>query len=522
LSTSVYKNKEDSMNDSRIGKVVVVGGGTAGWMTASALANRFRHSITKVALIESADIGTIGVGEATVPYIKEFLKELNINEVDFMQKTQATYKLGIDFDGWYQPDKKFFHPFAGYGSRIAKIPFHHYWTKLQQHNKVNSLESYCLAAQMARFNKFALPKANNDIEISTFNYAFHFDATLFSKYLRNYAERLHIKRYEATVEEVHQDSHSGFINSLRLSTGQVVEGDLFIDCTGFAGLLIEKTLNTGYESWKQYLPCDNAVALPCDIGREPDVFTRSLAMPAGWQWRIPLQHRIGNGYVYCSDYLDSNQAIDQLINNIEAKYNHEPRVIPFHTGMRKKAWNKNVFAIGLSSGFMEPLESTSIYLIQSSINVLLNSFPNKHFNAGLIQAVNTNLRSRQERLRDFLILHYYYNDRQGEPFWDMCRHMKIPDSLSEKIEHFNATCQPKVDELDFFTTNSWLAMFAGFNKLPDYYHPGADDFSVAALEEEFVTLEKNILSTVSKLPTHRSFIEHNIRATGNSAIRQPG
>lgn len=499
------------MRDSRIGNIVIVGGGTAGWMVAAALAHRFRQSITRIALIESADIGTIGVGEATVPYIKEFLKDLNISEVDFMQKTRATYKLGIDFDGWYQADKKFLHPFAGYGSRIARIPFHHYWSKLRQNHKALPLENYCLAAQMARANKFAIPKANSDVELSTFNYAFHFDAGLFAHYLRNYAEALGVNRHEATVQQVNQHPDTGFITSLQLDNGTLIKGDFFIDCTGFSGLLIEKTLKTGYESWRQFLPCDRAIAAPCNIAREPDSFTRALAMPAGWQWRIPLQHRVGNGYVYCSDYLNNQQAIDQLMENLESPPISDPKIIPFHTGMRKQAWNKNVFAIGLSSGFMEPLESTSIYLIQSAITLLLNHFPNKYFDAALARAVNSNLRLRQEKLRDFLILHYYFNDRKNQPFWDMCRHMTIPDSLSDRIEHFSATCQPQIDSLDFFTTNSWLAMFAGFNRFPRYYHPNVDDFSIAALEQEFSTLHQHILGTVATLPSHRYFIEQNIQ-----------
>lgn len=500
------------MTDTRIRSVVILGGGTAGWMAACALANRLKNSTTKITLIESADIGTIGVGEATVPYIKEFLRDLKIDEIDFVKNTSATYKLGVGFDGWHKPGEQFLHPFAGYGSRIARIPFHHFWLKLKQQGKAKELGIYSLACQMARHNKFALPKVNHDIELSTFNYAFHFDAVLFAKYLRNIAQTLGVSRIESTVTQVNQCPDSGFITSLELQSGATINGELFIDCSGFKGLLIEETLKTGYEDWQHWLPCNRAVAIPCESTTAPASYTQSLATPTGWQWRIPLQHRTGNGYVYASHYLSDDQAIMQLRKNLEGDALAEPKIIPFATGMRKKSWNKNVFSLGLASGFLEPLESTSIYLVQSSLEVFMNHFPNNKFDMGLSNRVNELLRARQERLRDFLILHYAANQRHGERFWDACRHMELPETLIQRVNIFKTTAQIALDELDFFRTSSWLAMFAGFDIKPSYYHPLVDDFNEDALEQELATIATSIQTAVAGLPAHAEFIRNNSAA----------
>lgn len=495
------------MSDTRIRSIVIVGGGTAGWMSACALANRFRTC--KITLVESAEIGTVGVGEATVPYLKEFLKDLKIDEQDFIKHTRATYKLGIDFDGWHKPGERFLHPFAGYGARIARIPFHHFWTKLKQQNTALELDAYCLASQMARHNKFALPKTNCDVELSSFNYAFHFDANLFAQYLSKIAQQLGVTRIESRVTRVNQCVDSGFIKSLELTNSETINGELFIDCSGFKGLLIEETLKTGYEDWRHWLPCDRAVAVPCASKGEPAPYTRSLAMEAGWQWRIPLQHRVGNGYVYASSYLSDDEALAQLQKNLQGEALAEPKLIPFITGLRKQTWNKNVFSIGLASGFLEPLESTSIYLVQSSLDIFINHFPNNRFDPVLIASVNHILRQRQERLRDFLIFHYAANQRHGQKFWDDCRSMTLPESLTQRIKTFRHIAQVPLDELDFFRTNSWLAMFAGFNITADYYHPIVDDFDPQLLEQELQTIAHNIQTTVMTLPSHKDFIQRN-------------
>jgi len=497
------------MADTRIKSIVIVGGGTAGWMTAAALAKKCNLQDTTITLIESADIGTIGVGEATVPAIKDFIKSLNIDEIDFIKATQATYKLAISFDGWKKENHRFLHPFAGYGTRIQQIPFHHFWIKMMQQNNAQALDTYCLSSQIALEYKFALPKATTDAEVPAFNYAFHFDAGLFAKLLSQVAQQLGVTRIEAKVTEVQQCPTSGFVTSLTLHNQQSIAGDLFIDCSGFRGLLIEEALHTGYENWSQWLPCDSAIAMPCESTSEPAPYTRSLACEAGWQWKIPLQHRTGNGYVFASSYMNDATAITQLTKNLEGKALAEPKVLKFTTGMRKQTWNKNVYAIGLASGFLEPLESTSIYMIQESINLLIDNFPNRNWHPSLTNEVNKTLRIRQEKLRDFLILHYALNERQGEAFWDHCRTMPLPDSLNAQIDLFQHAAQVSLDQLDFFRTNSWLAIFAGFNRIPDYYHPSVDNFDETDLAQELRNIAQGIKSAVSNLPSHAQFIQRN-------------
>lgn len=518
-----------TVTDTRIQSIVIVGGGTAGWMAAAALANRFREGATKITLVESEHIGTVGVGEATVPYIKEFLLDLGINEVDFMRATNATYKLGISFDGWRQAGHTFMHPFASYGSRIAKVPFHHFWYKLTSLGKAKELDAYCLASQIARQGKFALPKPIQDVELSSFNYAFHFDAGLFAEYLKQYSLKLGVTHIEGNIHHANQNNETGFIESIELEgtpkithsnnaptlkTTGCIAGELFIDCSGFNGILIEKTLKTGFEDWGHWLKCDRAVAQPCKTKLAPASYTRSLACTAGWQWRIPLQQRVGNGYVYSSAYCNDEEAVKALSGHMEGEPLTDPKMITFKTGMRKKTWNKNVFCLGLASGFLEPLESTSIYMIQSALNTLLNHFPNKHFPPALTDEANRQLNVRQHKLRDFLILHYVANGRQGEPFWEdyraMWRNQTLPSSLLERIEYYQQTGQPPTDELDFFGSNSWLAMYAGLGIQPEYYHPVVDDFEVNLLEREFATIANSIQQAIAPLPSHQAFIETNI------------
>jgi tryptophan 7-halogenase len=497
------------MADTRINSIVILGGGTAGWMTAAALAKRFNNQ-PKITLVESSSIGTIGVGEATVPAIKDFLSLLKIDEVEFMRATNATYKLGIQFENWHKPATHFLHPFAGYGARIDNIPFYHCWIKMRQQGQAQPLDNYCLAAQMAQTHKFALPKANPEAELAAFNYAFHFDAGLFAQYLAQYAQALGVMRIDAQLTGAIQDPSTGFITALQLSDGQTLQGDLFIDCSGFKGLLIEDLLKTGYENWSHWLPCDSAVAVATHATDTPAPYTRAIASSAGWQWRIPLQNRQGNGHVYASAYLDKEQAATQLLNTLEGDPLAEPKHLQFVTGMRTQTWNKNVYAIGLASGFLEPLESTSIYMIHESINQLIDHFPNRQWNPALNQQVNKILRLRQEKLRDFIILHYHLNERKGEAFWDACRNMAIPTSLSEQIHLFQTSAQVNLDNLDFFRTNSWLAMFAGFQRLPDYYHPATDQFNEQQLAAELDAIAASIQQALPQLPSHQQFLSANI------------
>jgi Tryptophan halogenase. len=501
------------MNHDRIKSIVIVGGGTAGWMTACALANRFRQCA--ITLVESTEIGTIGVGEATVPSLKNFLRDLKIDEIDFMRNTQATYKLGICFDGWNTPGGRFFHPFAGYGSRIARIPFQHFWTRLRQHNRAADLDTYCLASQMVAQRRFALPKPNPEVELASFNYAFHFDATQFAAYLGKIARHMGVRHLQARVAHVQQHPDTGFIQQLHLDSGEILAADFYMDCSGFRGLLIEETLRAGYEDWSHWLPCDSAIAVPSDALEDPAPFTHCRAMEAGWQWTIPLQRRTGNGYVYASRYLDHQTAEEQLLQHISGACLQPPKRIGFTTGMRKRSWINNVFSVGLASGFLEPLESTSIYMVQSALETFISHFPTRSCDPVLAQLVNQQLRARQERLRDFLILHYWANQRIGVTFWDDCRRMKIPDSLENRIEAFRHSCRVPVDDLDFFAANSWLAMFAGFGIDARYYHPAVDEFSLDAVTQELAAIAGSIQSAVAALPSHEAFLRRAINADAN-------
>jgi tryptophan halogenase len=507
------------MDDNRIRSIVIVGGGTAGWMAAAAMANKFianRH--TKITVVESDTIGTVGVGEATVPQFREFLKRLKIDELDFIKRTKATFKLAVGFEGWAGEGSLFFHPFAEHGVPILGTPFQHHWVKLRKDGRADEIDRYCLASEMARAGKFAMPRPADKPATLLFNYAFHFDASACASYLKSWSQTAGVKRVEGIVQNVRQHAESGDVEAVELEGGRVVAGDLFIDCSGFRGLLIEETLKTGYDDWRQWLPCDRALAVQTELVEEPTSYTRSIAARAGWQWRIPLQHRAGNGYVYCSDFISDDEAASQLRSDVRGPLLGEPRALSFTTGMRRKIWNKNVYALGLASGFMEPLESTSIYLIQKGISALLNNFPTRRSNVALQEEVNLRNRQPQEHVRDFLILHYYLNKRVGEPFWDQCRAMEIPDSLASVITLFKATGRVHQEHTDFFRWSSWLAMFAGFGVVPDYYHPSVDDIDTDTLAKELEGFAAGVASTVASAPKHQDFLVRNgVTEAGNTA-----
>jgi tryptophan halogenase len=495
------------MPDNRLKSIVIVGGGTAGWMAAAALVERFganRH--TRITLVESPEIGTVGVGEATVPHIREFLKHLRINEVDFVKRTSATFKLAIGFEGWAGDGAQFFHPFSEHGVPLLGTSFQHYWVKARQLGKAEDIDRYVLTSGLARAGKFAMPKSSVGKGFLFFNYALHFDATLVARYLKSWSINAGIRHVEGRIGNVCLNGESGNVESVELDDGLKIAGDLFIDCSGFQGLLIEKALQTGYVDWSHWLPCDRAVAMPCESRRAPASYTRSIASKAGWQWRIPLQHRVGNGYVYCSRHLSEDEAMGTLKAGVEGPALAEPRVLPFQTGIRRKIWNRNVFCLGLASGFLEPLESTSIYLVQRGLQYLLGSFPQAVPNLALQENVNERNRRHWEHIRDFIVLHYKLNRREGEPFWDECRHMSIPHTLTETIELFRETGRFRQEATEFFRASSWLSMFAGFGTLPRYYSPMVDDVPEDDIVKELENMAAGIVSAVASAPTHEDFI----------------
>lgn len=490
-----------------IQKIVIVGGGTAGWMAAAALSQYFKGKPIAITLIESDDIGTVGVGEATVPAIRLFNQQLEIKETDFIKATQATFKLGIEFKDWYKKDHSFFHPFADYGMPINGETFYQCWLTLHKQGYSADLEEFCLATQMAAEGRFALPDLDSPSKLTFYNYAFHFDASLYAKFLRSYAENLGVLRVEGLIETVSCDQASGFIKSVTLKSGLVVDGELFVDCSGFKGLLIEGVLKTGYEDWSHWLPCDSAVAMQTESAEDPAPFTRSTALEAGWQWKIPLQHRAGNGYVYCSKHISDEDAINTLTQNVSGRALTKPRIIKFTTGVRKKFWNKNCVALGLASGFLEPLESTSISLIQSGIEKLLHFFPDKSFKPELINEANRLNLLEYERIRDFIILHYKASTRNDSPFWRYVNAMSIPESLSAKIETFKKNGRLISYAQETFQDASWISMYNGFNIVPDQSALKLEQKDIDGLTRMLEKMRSAIAVGIHYSPLHRDFLK---------------
>ncbi|MDR3527579.1 MAG: tryptophan 7-halogenase [Rhizomicrobium sp.] len=498
--------------DNRLRQIVIVGGGTAGWMTAATLSRFLKNGYTTIRLIESDEIGTVGVGESTIPQINNFNRSLGIDENDFVRKTQATFKLGIEFANWGKIGDRYFHPFGPYGQDMEGVPFYAYWLKMREIDKSLSLEEYSLQCLAAQHNKFMRPINAGNSPLSAIAYAFQLDAVLYARYLREYAETRGVKRSEGKVVDVALRNEDGFVDSVTLESGERVEGDLFIDCTGFRGLLIEGALKTGYEEWNHWLPCDRAVVVPCESGRGLPPFTRSTAREAGWQWRIPLQHRMGNGYVYSSAFTTDADAAMTLLGNLEGAPLAELRVLNFTTGRRKKFWNKNVVALGLSSGFLEPLESTSIHLIQSGVARLLQMFPDRRFEQVEIDRYNRLTTFEFEKVRDFLILHYSATERSDTPFWDYCRTMSIPDYLRDKIDVFLSRGRVFRENEELFTDTSWFAVMVGQNLRPRGYDPLADVMTDSMLRQRMRNIKTTILNSCNAMPAHRDFIKKNCAA----------
>lgn len=493
-----------SMNKS-IKKVVVLGGGTAGWMSA-ALLKKMLGSAIEIELVESENIGTVGVGEATIPPIRLFNSALGINEAEFIRETKATIKLGIKFTDWKNIGDSYLHSFGAAGKSTAFCHFHHYLKRAQQSGNTSTLWDYDLNALCANEGKFAI--INSKEPMLEMPHAFHFDAGLYAKFLRKFSEKIGVKRTEGTVKRVQQCQESGNIQSLILENGAVVGGDLFIDCSGMRALLIEGTLKTGYENWNHWLTCDRALAVPSQRFEKTLPYTRSIAHGAGWQWRIPLQHRNGNGLVYSSDHLSDDQAEELLLNNLQSQTIGEPKLFKFNVGRRKQQWQKNVIAIGLSSGFLEPLESTSIHLIQSAVVRLLHLFPHQGINDGLIAEYNHQSKTEYEQIRDFIILHYHVNERTDTNFWCDLREMDIPDSLRHKIQIFAEDGRLFREQNDLFLEASWLQVMMGQGIDPKDYHPIANNISEAKLMEMLKRIKTIKNEPLSQLPCHDDFIKN--------------
>jgi len=503
---------ENFMQNNSLRRIAIIGGGTAGWMAAAAFARVLKTSSYQIELVESDDIGTVGVGEATIPPLRLFNKMLGIDEVDFVRKTQATFKLGIRFDNWLRQDHSYFHPFGQYGVEFDSVPFHQYWMRAQQLGDHGDLSAYSLAAIAAEKGRFTLPNNDPNSILSRMGYAYHFDAGLYARYLRNYAEERGAKRTEGKVVEVNLDANDGKITSVRLDSGDIIEADLFIDCSGFRGLLIEGALKTGYQDWSNFLPCNRAVAVPSESDGSLVPYTVSTARSAGWQWRIPLQHRTGNGYVYCSDFISEDEATATVMANLPGEALAEPRTLKFLTGRRNKFWNKNCVALGLASGFMEPLESTSIHLIQSGISRLLSLFPDQEFCQADIDEYNRQTTLEYERTRDFLILHYHANQRTEGPLWQACREMDVPDTLRHKMDLFGSRGRIFLGEEEIFSVASWLAVFRGQNILPKGYDPIAETKDGAKLEMALRDIRRAFQEGSDVMPTHADFIAKHCRA----------
>jgi len=489
-----------------IKSVIIAGGGTAGWMTAAALARTLGKSGIQITLIESDAIGTVGVGEATIPNIATFNAMLGIDEADFMKATQATIKYGIEFAGWTRNGDSYFHPFGQHGFAMAGASFHHIWHKLHRQGKASRIETYCASAMAAKHGKAGLPPRDPNSVMSSLSHAYQFDSGRYAKFLRKYAEERGVKRVEGKITDIDVGVENGFIESLVLDNDQTLSADFFIDCTGFRALLINKALDVDYEDWSHWLPCDSAQAVSCQKTQDAVPYTRATARTAGWQWRIPLQHRTGNGYVYASNYISDDVATQTLLSHLDGEPIGSPKQLRFKTGIRQKLWHKNCVAIGLSSGFLEPLESTSIYLIQAGISRLLALFPDKNFSTVEATEYNKIMSLEFEQVRDFLILHYVANERHGEPFWDYVRHMPIPESLQQKIDLFKNRGRFFRYDGDLFSETSWVAVFLGQNITPNAYSQIVDNLPEQQIEQTLASIQSEIERNIPNMPTHEEFL----------------
>ncbi len=502
------------MPTSEIQNICILGGGTGGWMTAAALSNKLKGLPVAIRLIESEEIGTVGVGEATLPHIRAFNNTLNISEPELMKATEATFKLGIEFRDWGRIGDRYIHPFGDYGPVVNGLPFYHYWLRLRSLGDASRLDEYSYPIMAAQSARFRHPSPDLSRIESTFGYAYQFDASLYALFLRRYSEANGVARIEGKVVDTTLNAQTGFVESVKLNDGSSVGADLFVDCSGFRGLLIEQALKTGYEDWSRWLPCNRAIAVPCETRGPLEPFTRATARPAGWQWRIPLQHRVGNGHVYCSDFISDGEAERILLDNLEGPPIAEPRQLFFTTGRRRQFWNRNVVAIGLSAGFLEPLESTSIHLIQDGITELLQLFPDKNFRQSDVDEYNRRMGLHFERVRDFLLLHYVANQRDDSEMWRHFRSLTLPESLQEKITAWLTRGYIIKYEFGLFLPPSWIAVMLGQNLVPRGYDRRAELVSAEALRANASAIRNDVLKAVRETPEHADFIRRIGAASG--------
>lgn len=488
------------MDGQVVRRVVIAGGGTAGWTVAAALAKQLGR-LLEITLVESDAIGTVGVGESTIPTVRTFHSLLGLDEREFVCATQASFKLGIEFRDWARIGDRYFHSFGQIGRSTWMGDFHQMWLQARAEGFDGELGDYCFELQAAEAGRFATG------EKASLNYAYHLDATAYGKFLRRLSEPMGVKRIEGKIADVRRVAESGFIEALVLESGQVIEGDLFIDCTGFRGLLIEQTLQTGYDDWTHWLSTDSAIAVQTEATGPAPPYTKAIAHRAGWRWQIPLQHRVGNGLVFASEHLSDDKAHELLAESVAGAMLTEPRVIRFRTGCRRKAWNKNCIAFGLSSGFVEPLESTSIHLIMIGVTRLMQLFPFGGVNEALAKRYNDLSQRELEGIRDFIILHYHLNERDDSDFWRRCREMDIPDSLADRIALFRDNAQAYQASDELFRVDSWVQVMLGQRLEPKSHHQMGRLMSSDRLRTALDTLKGNIGNAVARLPEHQQFLD---------------